>query len=132
MYKDGYIVFSTNGEFFDTEFDCVCDEVEDLREDGEIVSIWVGELDEVNHRDYINAHYIVEQMADAAYDDLDDFTEGYLDDVTMKQLDELEEVISNWFDENVSKPSFFRVRNMREVSFKVGQRDKAWKAIHDG
>ncbi len=44
-----------------------------------------------------------------------EWTEGYLEDVTKEQKEELNNLVLDWFNKNISKPSFFLIENVNKL-----------------
>jgi len=53
-------------------------------------------------------------MQEYAYDEAGESAEGYLEDMSQNDKDELESLIVNWFEEKGYAPTFFAVDNIQE------------------
>ena len=79
------------------------------------IPMYVGTLEPKKFNDYLCVDSIIEHMQEWAYDDVNDFSEDYLDDVTQEQKDELGQLISDWANKYNISPNFSLVRNVKEI-----------------
>lgn len=121
------IVYSRDGEYFnDTEIGDLFDEVKHQAIDdgvkvGEHFTIYQGESTRFGHSSFINMGYIIEIIQESAYDTAGEYGEDYLSDLTHKKAKELESLIVGWFDENVAKPKFYDINNIKEIKTEITQ-----------
>jgi len=103
-------VYSLNDEEWVDDW---CDIMDDLIESGN-TEVSVGTGVKADHADFIRPYDIVETMQELAYDQYDDYAEDYaiLSDIQMQQL---KLVITKWFNDNVEKPTFYKVTNVRKM-----------------
>jgi len=78
--------------------------------------IYVGNKIEYSHKSFIDTDCLIEQMQDKA-DDVGEWAEGYLCDITKEQKEDLEKTVLVWFNENVTQPSFFNIENSVKFAF---------------
>lgn len=89
---------------------------EQLKDDETRLTIFVGEGIRPTHKQFIILVDICEEMQNRAYDEFDEYSEGYLVEVTKEQEEELNNLIADWFDKNVKKPNFYHIENAKEIS----------------
>lgn len=87
-----------------------------LEEDKNITSIFIGEKLEVKHSHYINSENLIENMQSYAYDDVDELASDYLEDFTKENREELNKIISDYLDENIAQPNFWKVKKLGEIT----------------
>ena len=79
--------------------------------------VWTAEIIEVTAKHYFQEDTL-DILRDRAYDDMGDYAEGWLDDVTNAQQRELHDAILSTIDAWASKhnhhPRFFDIKNIRE------------------
>ncbi len=97
--------------------DCVADMLEDGETD-EIDYVYVGEKVEFKHKDFIFATDILCEAKERAYDKVSEWCEGYLDSIPKEKLEQLNELVLKWFNENVEQPTFFTVKNVKRIIVK--------------
>lgn len=106
------LFYSLNEEEYH-DIDYIAQELED---DKEILIVFVGEGIKPTHKQFIEAIDICEEMQNRAYDEFDEYSEGYLDGITKEQEEELNNLIANWFDKNIQEPNFYRIKNTKEIT----------------
>ena len=92
--------------------DCVLDMLED---EPEIEEVYYGIGIFKTHKDFIDADDIIERAKDRAHED-SEYAEGYLDDITKEQEQELNKLIIDWFNKNVKQPTFFEIKKSNKMS----------------
>lgn len=92
------------------------DYIKQIIDEDEITSLQIAEKVSVFHRDIFNIRYVTEEMQDDAYEIADEYAEDYLRDLTTEKAKELEELILDWLNKNVSQPNFFTVKNEKEIT----------------
>ena len=95
------------------DIDCIAEQSED---DETRLTVFVGEGIRPTQNQFIISVDICEEMQNRAYDEFDEYSEGYLVEVTKEQEEELNNLIVDWFDKNVKKPNFYRIENAKEIS----------------
>ena len=79
--------------------------------------VWTAEIIEVTAKHYFQEDTL-DILRDRAYDDMGDYAEGWLDDVTNVQQRELHDAILSTIDAWASKhnhhPRFFDIKNIQE------------------
>lgn len=83
------------------------------------VNMYQGELESKSFIDYLCVDSILERMQEWAYDDVGDFANSYLDDVTDEMKEELDVLICAWANKHNISPNFFHVGNVKEVSIDI-------------
>lgn len=78
--------------------------------------IEIGESVPILHRDIFDLRDIIERMQDQAYELADEYSEGYLGDLTTEKAEELQSLILNWLNINVNHPNFFNIKNEKEIT----------------
>lgn len=112
-------VFSTDEEYYYDDVDYILECVEDLEndeKDNDInITIYVAEKVERKHKEFIDVDSLIERMQELSYDVGGEFSESYLEDITKEQKVDMEKVILEYFNENIRQPSFFTVKNVKEI-----------------
>ena len=63
---------------------------QELKDDKSILTVFVGEAIQPTHKQFIVSVDICEEMQNRAYDEFDEYAEGYLVSVSKEQKEELE------------------------------------------
>lgn len=79
------------------------------------VPMYAGTLEPKKFTDYLCVDSILDQMREWAYDDVNEFADDYLNDVTQEQKDEIKQLISDWATKHNISPNFFSVGNVVEI-----------------
>ena len=108
----GNLFYSLNEEEYH-DIDYIAQELED---DKEILTVFVGEGIKPTHKQFIECIDICEEMQNYAYDEFDEYSEGYLDGITKEQKEELNNLIASWFDKNIQEPNFYRIKNAKQIT----------------
>ena len=111
MTKD--LVYSFNEEeYYDIDdiFEMV--EIDKIPKDR---FIYVAERVKYYHKDFISLIDFQEELQDIAYDEVSEWCEGYVEDLTKEKEKALEKLITDWFDKNIEQPKFFIVKNVRKT-----------------
>ena len=111
MTKD--LVYSFNEEeYYDIDdiFEMV--EIDKIPKDR---FIYVAERVKYYHKDFISLIDFQEELQDIAYDEVSEWGEGYVEDLTKEKEEALEQLITDWFDKNIEQPRFFTVKNVRKT-----------------
>lgn len=111
------------GIFFDTKEDALEEARNEIQSDysysgGEV--IWVGKVQEFVPTVAI-ADSLFYDLQDQAYDEASDYSEGWLDDVTKEDQDELDNLIQDCFMKWLEKhpeyePSFFTIEDSKSYT----------------
>jgi uncharacterized protein YeaC (DUF1315 family) len=86
-----------------------------IEDEGKPDFIYVSDRVIQEHKDFLSIDSLFEDMQDKACE-LGEWAEGYLEDVSKEQKEELNKLVLNWFDKNISKPSFFLVENTKKIT----------------
>ena len=80
--------------------------------------IYKAEKVEQRHLNFININYLVESMQDRASDEVGEWAEDYLIDLEKEKnkKSELESLICDWLNKNVSDINFFKVENINKIT----------------
>ena len=111
MTKD--LVYSFNEEAYydiDDIFEMV--EIDKIPKDR---FIYVAERVKYYHKDFIPLIDFQDELQNLAYDEVSEWCEGYVDDLTKEKVEALNQVIIEWFDKNIEQPRFFTVKNVRKL-----------------
>jgi hypothetical protein len=107
--------YSINDEEY---YDDLC-YVLDMARDDELDTIYEAERTPCKHSDLIDPYLIIEQTQEEAYSlTIEQIADTYLDGLTKEDIEELGKVISNFLDEKLGPPNFYRVQNSRLVSIR--------------
>lgn len=109
------LVFSINNENY---YDDVQYILECFKENLELKEIYVAEKIEIFHKDVLNESNIIslqETLEDNAID-LSEYGDNYLNDLNEIKRKELQEVILNWMNNNLTQPQWFNVKNIKKIT----------------
>lgn len=85
-------------------------------EDTDTIAIGYAEPYQV---DYVNSDLIIEYLQEAAYEDLGEVTDGWLDCITKEQREDLEnrilKVVLEWLKDCKEEPTFYKVEPFDEL-----------------
>ena len=77
--------------------------------------VYVAEKVKYYHKDFIPLIDFQDELQSLAYDEVSEWCEGYVDDLTKEKVEALNQVIIEWFDKNIKQPRFFTVKNVRKI-----------------
>ena len=77
--------------------------------------IYKAERVKYYHKDFIPLIDFQDELQDIAYDEVSEWCEGYVEDLTKEKGEALEQLIIDWFDKNIEQPKFFTVKNVRKI-----------------
>lgn len=97
------------------------EEIDILESDS--VTLFRGVVSKVSFGHYVDVPSILDFMSEWAYDD-NEFAEGYLDDVTDEQKQDLHKVICSWAEKHNISPKFFTVGDVEEVEVELTDKIK--------
>lgn len=107
------LVYSLDEENF-MEIDEFLDRIEDEEDDIEFV--YIASKKTFKHSDFIDASDIIERVCNRAYDEVDDISDVYISCVEEKKhTEELQKIIEDYFNKNISQPNFYRCENIKKV-----------------
>ena len=101
--------------FDETNYYDYDDIVEMMEDDGERDFIFIGDKTIQEHKNFLTVSCLFEDMQDRA-SELGEWSEGYLEEVTKEQKEELNNLVLDWFNKNVSKPPFFLIENVEKIT----------------
>lgn len=113
--KNKNLVFSINNENYYDDIQYV---LECFKENLELKEIYVAEKIEIFHKDVLNESNITslqETLEDNAID-LSEYGDNYLNDLNEIKRKELQEVILNWMNNNLTQPQWFNVKNIKKIT----------------
>lgn len=84
--------------------------------------IYIGSKIEHSHKNFLDTDCVIEQMQDNA-DEVGEWAEGYLCDMTKEQKEDLKNTVLNWFNKNITQPSFFNVENSEKLTMLEFQKE---------
>ena len=100
---------------YDDIQDMIDESIEEYRECPN--TIYKAQKKEHTHNDFICLDDLIDNMKDRADDVAGEWAESYLNDLNKDKKIELEKLIINWLDNNISKPSFFTVEKEIELTY---------------
>lgn len=112
---DDEIYYESLDEIFDNYWDEIVERFDDP--DVEQVTLYKGEKDVYTHKSFLNGYTIIEDSQERVYDyALESIAEDYLENYkcTEEDIEELEELISNWLTKKFGKVDFWGIKNCRE------------------
>ena len=101
--------FSLDGEKFETDSEIIMDQIKEHK------IIYVGEQKRPHHKDFIKIDSLIENMQEAATFE-SEYADDYLEDFTEEHESELEKLILEYMDKNLSQPNFYEAVNIQEIS----------------
>tara|TARA_R100000541_G_C1897352_1_gene83960 strand:+ start:20920 stop:21333 length:414 start_codon:yes stop_codon:yes gene_type:complete len=122
MIKDKTIIYNTSEDDWTHAEESLEEVLLQLVSDMEVseildsssLTLYKGVVNKVDFSRYVNVSSILDSISEWAYDD-HEFAEGYLDDVTEEQKDDLERVICDWAKLHNIEPKFFEVGEVEEL-----------------
>lgn len=115
---DYHYSVSGEGDFY--EFQDVMDQLkDDGHEIGEKIIVFRGIKKKFDHSDFFNVNFMIECMQECAYDEIGEFAESYLDEMTVAKKGELHNHIMQWFKDNDIEVNFFGVENVEEIEIVI-------------
>jgi len=106
--------YSYNEEEYHTDYSVVLDNLSDHCEIGDQVEFWQGDIVQGSHERYLNTYQIIESMQEQAYEE-NEFSEGYLNEVTKEQQEELKKIVVEYLGKITGAPTFFTAANVEKV-----------------
>jgi hypothetical protein len=128
-------VYSLNGEEFnfDDPEEAYERAVDDgLIEQGERLSLYEGEKEAQEHSNFYSIQSFIEDMTSAAYDEGGEYAEDYIAELESLDYSDLYKTIAAWFDEHVPQPTFFLVRNSKEIWYDPNEKPSSPQSSADG
>ena len=117
--------YSLDNEHFSCEYDSVEEALADAKVEaaqeypsGEIETVYIGHV--CRFKPTVNAESVITEIQDDADNEADEVDCGYLEDVSLVDLNKLQEMLTEtfnkWAKETGNKPNFFTVENVKEYS----------------
>lgn len=123
--KNYYWSFEIDSEIWMGPEESIEDCIEDakLRDVKDFKSVFIGELEE--HAPYIDTEMVIENLQELAYEECGECSEGYLENVTEEQEENLREKLNDalqeWLKETNNYPSFGIIINTKEYDIETGE-----------
>lgn len=109
------LLYSLNEDEF-YELDELLDLIKYDYQDEIITNIYVGEKNPVFHSNFVCGSSIIEDITNRAYENFDDLTDNYCGELETKEhYKNIEKVILEYLNENISQPNFYEILNVRKV-----------------
>lgn len=110
-------VYSSDNEVFHDEIEEVINNLlcDGLFNIGDTVMIYEGEKVELTHNQYVNDLDIIGILENIACDDMGEFSDSYLSEITKENKEELCSLISGYLYEKCGNPNFYKVKNVSEI-----------------
>lgn len=117
--------YSLDNEHFSCEYDSVEQALADAKVEaaqeypsGEVEKVYIGYV--CGFKPVVNAESVIEEIQNDADNEADEVACGYLEDVSLVDLNKLQEMLTEtfnkWAKETGNKPNFFTVENVVEYS----------------
>ena len=117
--------YSLDNEHFSCEYDSVEEVLADAKVEaeeeysaGEIDKVYIGYV--CRFKPTVNAESVITEIQDDADNEADEVAYGYLEDVSIVDLNKLQEMLTEtfnkWAKETGNEPNFFIVENVKEYS----------------
>ncbi len=114
-------VYSLNEENY-YEYEDIVDQINDGCIHGHEIKVYRGRRKDYKHEDFIapiDIDFLIERMQESAYDNMSEFSEGYLDDLTEDNKKELMKLITDFLDSKVMV-RFYGVDQIDEITITAG------------
>ena len=121
--------YSLDNEHFSCEYDSVEQALADAKVEaaqeypsGEIETVYIGHV--CRFKPVVNAESVIEEIQNDADNEADEASYGYLEDVSIVDLNKLQamltETFNKWAAETGNEPNFFIVEDVNEYSLEDG------------
>lgn len=114
--------YSTNDETYQDLEDAIEDYLcgNDI-EDDSCLDIPMTEADSepYEHKDFADVSGMIDGMADNACCQAGEWAEDYPEPVSSEKIKELETLVFEWVDKNITNPTFCKVKNIKKVVVKI-------------
>ena len=104
------------GGVYDTKEECIVEAKKEATDEG-LTEFRIGETYDVDTG--IDGYSLLDNIGERAYEEVGDVAEGYLEDVTNEEREELEielnKVFDKWKEKYGYKPSFYGVENIETM-----------------
>lgn len=84
-----------------------------------VITLYKGVKRKQKFSDFLSVDWLIDEMAEWAYDNSGEFAEDYLDDVTDDQKQELESLICKWAEKHNIAPSFSMIKDIKKIQFTI-------------
>lgn len=113
-------VYSRNEEDW-YEYEDIIDGIEADYQSGDKVEIFEGDAVLFTHKEFINVDRIIEDIQEAAYDEIGEWQQDYLDDLAgdKDKMIELNKLLLDFITENAKVPTCYKVVNVKEIKIHV-------------
>lgn len=96
------------------DYDSIFDQIEG--EDGNREFVYVGEKIKQTHSNFLDIDSLFESMGKQAYEVGDEWSEDYLDNELKEHKVNLEKIILEYMDKNITQPNFFLIKNVKKIT----------------
>jgi hypothetical protein len=109
-------VYSINEEDW-YELEDVMDDLEADHQAGDEVEIFKGDAVLFTHKEFINVDRIIEDIQEAAYDEIGEWQQDYLEDLAndKDKMLELNRLLLDFITANSKAPTCYKVVNVKEI-----------------
>lgn len=107
-------VYSYDDYYWSKDYEEIRQYWEDSVEVGEPITLSVGDSHGYGHERFLTKWDIPELMQEQAYSEADEWSEGYLSDLTEKHCEQLLDLVCDFLNKNVKAPQFYTVINIEE------------------
>ena len=119
-------VYSLNEDtFMDLEdIENEIDEINSEDENIKVTHVYRGEKIVQTNSMFVSGGSIVDDITDSAYENGDEWSELYCDELQQKKhYESIEKLIVDYLDKNVEQPSFYLVENVKKISIEELKND---------
>ena len=119
--------YSNNNEYYEEiDKEEFISNLESDYEKGEEIHFYEADVKRLNHSDFVNcADSVIQTIQYCAYENVGDYSEDYLCDVSDKAKAELNSLISGWLEHHFLAPTSFKAVNVKEISIVIGEDDES-------
>lgn len=128
MNKDDYCYSAMDDGPFAESFEEACEHAWDYCFPDEVTTLQIfrGKARPCSISAYVPTRRIIDDLQEAAYEDVGEFGEAWLEDLTNEQVKDLEkhlgQALSSWANKHNLQPHFWAVDSIKEIEVKrVGE-----------
>lgn len=112
-----------NGEVFETKEEAIEFMKNDLSAKDLADGFYVGKIKEHNHLAYWDVTDMLDAARERAYEDTE-YAEEWLTDIPAEQIQELNDVVANWFRKYNHKPTWYSITDSEKIVVTSSQEER--------
>ena len=83
--------------------------------------VYCGIRHRAKHSDFIFVNNILDQIKESAWNEHEEFAEGYLENLKSSDMAELGEIIADFLTERTGEPSFYSVYGIKRIRVQIDE-----------